>query len=152
MVRDPSLARPPLSVDRILKRATPTAAPQLSLRAQDILARINLCRSVALGRRKYDCQDCQQTIRVYNSCGERHCPVCSGSVRADWLERTAPTLVPHTEYLQIVFTIPDKLSELFLDNPAVTYNLLMRTAWHELKKLLQAIGIEASALIVVTGT
>ena len=78
----------------------------------------SIVSTVALGRRRYDCQDCEQPVRVYNSCGERHCPICSGSVRADWLERTAPTLVPQTEYLQIVFTIPAKLAELFLDNPA----------------------------------
>ena len=149
MDRGSSLARPPLSVDRILRQATPVAAPELAPRARDILARINLCRTVALGRRRYDCQDCEQPIRVYNSCGERHCPTCSGSVRADWLERTAPTLVPQTEYLQIVFTIPATLAELFLDNPRVTYNLLMQTAWRELKKFLERIGIEASALIVL---
>ena len=143
------MARPPLSVDRILRQATPAAAPKLAPRARDILARINLCRTVALGRRRYDCQDCEQPVRVYNSCGERHCPTCSGSVRADWLERTAPTLVPNTEYLQLVFTIPATLAELFLDNPRVTYNLLMQTAWRELKKFLERIGIEASALIVL---
>jgi len=147
MDRDSSEARLPPSVDQILRQATPAA--QLSLRARDILARINLCRSVALGRRKYDCADCQETIRVYNSCGERHCPVCSGGVRADWMERTAQTLVPQTEYLQIVFTIPAQLSELFMDNPVVTYNLLMRTAWSELKKLLERLGIQAGALIVL---
>ena len=140
---------PPLSVDRILGQATPAAAPKLAPRARDILARINLCRTVALGRRRYDCQDCEQPVRVYNSCGERHCPTCSGSVRADWLERTAETLVPHTEYLQLVFTIPDTLAELFLDNPRVTYNLLMQTAWRELKKFLEKIGVKAGALIVL---
>ena len=149
MDRDPSLARPPLSVDRILGQATPAAAPKLAPRARDILARINLCRTVALGHRWYDCQDCEQPVRVYNSCGERHCPTCSGSVRADWLERTAPTLVPNTEYLQLVFTIPATLAELFLDNPRVAYNLLMQTAWRELKRFLERIGIEASALIVL---
>ena len=80
MDRDPSLAGPPLSVDRILRQATPTAATGLAPRARDILARINLCRTVALGRRRYDCQDCEQPVRIYNSCGERHCPTCSGSV------------------------------------------------------------------------
>ena len=48
-----------------------------------------------------------------------------------------------------MFTIPATLAELFLDNPRVTYNLLMQTAWRELKKFLERIGIEASALIVL---
>ena len=56
---------------------------------------------------------------------------------------------PPTEYLQLVFTLPDKLSELFLAGPAVTYNLLMQIAWRELKKLLEGLGIQASALIVL---
>ena len=39
-----------------------------------------------------------------------------GARRADWVERTAKLLRPEVIYFQVVFTIPDTLSSLFLGN------------------------------------
>ena len=138
-----------LSVHEILRDAVPEAAGVLSVRARDVLVRMSACRTVALGRRRYDCDSCDEPVRVYNSCGERHCPQCSGRVRADWLERTALRLVPQTPYLQVVFTVPAQLSDLLLANRVPLYSILIATAWKQLKALLESLGVQAAGLIVL---
>ena len=149
MDRDSSLAGPPLSVDRILRQATPAAASELAPRHGTSWPG-SICvapsRWVGAGTTaRIASSRFASTTRAANGI------VLSAAVRSaptGWNERHE-TLVPNTEYLQIVFTIPATLAELFLDNPAVTYNLLMQTAWRELKKFLEEIGVEAGAIVVL---
>jgi hypothetical protein len=51
--------------------------------------------------------------------------------------------------LQIVFTLPDKLSNLILANRGVLYRLLMKTVWDELKRIMRKLGIRPSAMLVL---
>ena len=73
---------------------------------------------------------------MYNSCGDRHCPLCAGAKRADWLNSTSELLLPGIKYFQVVFTIPDKLSSLALGNREAIYNLLFRSAWQTLREVI----------------
>ena len=100
------------------------AAPQV----QSTLAKLSLCRTAAMGGRRYRCGSCESECTVYNSCGDRHCPQCSGARRADWLASTAELLLPGIEYFQVVFTIPDTLSSLALGNRREIYDLLFQSA------------------------
>ncbi|MBS0201651.1 MAG: transposase zinc-binding domain-containing protein [Planctomycetes bacterium] len=70
------------------------AVPQV----QSTLAKLSLCRTAALGGRRYQCEGCASEYTVYNSCGDRHCPQCSGAKRSDWLESTAALLLPGLEH------------------------------------------------------
>lgn len=54
---------------------------------QSTLAKLSLCRTRALGGQTYQCNDCSQITEVYHSCGDRHCPQCSGCKRYDFAER-----------------------------------------------------------------
>jgi len=122
------------------------AAPQV----RNVLARLSLCRTRALGGHLYRCNSCAQEVNVYNSCGDRHCPQCSGGRRRDWLEGAASLLLPGVDYFQVVFTLPDKLSSLALGNRRPIYNLLFRSAWQALRELLtETFGIEAAATLVL---
>ena len=42
---------------------------------------LSLCRTRALGGHLYRCGGCDHRVNVYNSCGDRHCPQCSGARR-----------------------------------------------------------------------
>ena len=122
------------------------AAPQV----QSTLAKLSLCRTAALGGRRYRCGSCDHECTVYNSCGDRHCPQCSGAKRADWLTSAAKLLLPGIDYFQVVFTIPDKLSSLALGNRREIYNLLFRSAWRALREVIEEEqGFEASAAMVL---
>ena len=117
---------------------------------QSTLAKLSLCRTAALGGRRYRCVACDHEGTVYNSCGDRHCPQCSGAKRADWLASAAELLLPGIDYFQVVFTIPDKLSSLALGNRREIYNLLFHSAWRALREVIeQEQGFEASAAMVL---
>lgn len=109
-----------------------------------------MCRSRALGGRLYRCDDCRGEVNIYNSCGDRHCPQCSGARRRDWLDRAAAVILPGIHYFQVVFTLPDKLSGLALGNRREIYSLLMRSAWQALNEILrEEFGIRAAATLVL---
>lgn len=87
---------------------------------------------------------------MYNSCGDRHCPQCSGARRADWLDNTAELILPGIHYFQIVFTLPADLSPLILGNRRELYNLLFTSAWQALSNQLRRVGkFEPAALMVL---
>ena len=117
---------------------------------QSTLAKLSLCRTAALGGRRYRCETCESECTVYNSCGDRHCPQCSGAKRTDWLTSTSELLLPGVRYFQVVFTIPDKLSSLALGNRRVMYDLLFQSAWRSLSEVIgEEQGYEAAATMVL---
>ena len=117
---------------------------------QSTLAKLELCRTVALGGHLYRCDACDIECRVSNSCGDRHCPQCAGAKRADWLDSTSQLLLPGITYFQVVFTIPDKLSALALGNRKEMYDLLFRAAWKTLKEVIaDEQHFEAAAAMVL---
>jgi hypothetical protein len=122
------------------------AAPHV----KNVLARLGLCRTRALGGRTFRCRDCRHECQVYNSCGDRHCPQCGGARRSDWLDRSAGLLLPSVNYFQIVFTLPAQLSALALGNRRPVYAALMRAAWKSLRETLRnEQGIDPAALLML---
>ena len=144
----------PLTVSRLLREYTAgyvaqhrqQAAPQV----QSTLAKLSLCRTATMGDHRYRCEQCNTECRVYNSCGDRHCPLCAGAKRADWLESTAQLLLPELDYYQVVFTMPAELSSLALGNRKVMFDLLFRSAWRSLKQVVEEEQqFEAAAAMVL---
>ena len=90
-----------------------------------------------MGGRKYQCQDCDEISTRYNSCGDRHCPQCSGSKRLDFNERASKLLLPGVVYYQVVFTLPSELSELALANRREMADLLNDSSWQSLSTNIQ---------------
>lgn len=89
-------------------------------------------------------------MNVYNSCGDRHCPGCSGARRSDWLDSAAELLLPGVDYFQVVFTLPEELSALALGNRKQVYKLLFRSAWQALRDVLrEELGIDPAAAMVL---
>ena len=91
-----------------------------------------------MGHHQYHCDQCAFECTVYNSCGDRHCPQCAGAKRADWLDSTTTLMLPNLDYFQVVFTMPDRLSSLALGNRKVMFDLLFRSAWQSLKKVVES--------------
>ncbi len=122
------------------------AVPQV----QSTLAKLTLCRTPALGGHVYACRTCDHRAVVHHSCGDRHCPQCSGAKRRDWLDSSAKLLLPGVTYYQVVFTIPDRLSSLTLGNRRVMFDLLFGSAWRALKQTIEdEQQFEAAAAIVL---
>lgn len=129
-----------------MKRHARQAAPQV----QSTLAKLSLCRTAALGGRLYQCAECSHQSVVYNSCGDRHCPQCSGARRANWMQGTEQLLLDGVRYFQVVFTLPSELSRLALGNRRKIYGLLFAAAWAALKERIEEEhGFDPAALMVL---
>ncbi len=92
-----------------------------------VLKALSACRTAQLGGHVLQCDACGHQKQAYNSCHNRHCPKCQASLRGQWFEDRQRDLLP-VEYFHVVFTLPDELGPLALQNKAVIYNLLFRAA------------------------
>lgn len=96
----------------------------------DIIA----CRTDALGGEVYYCDDCDERLYSYHSCGNRHCPKC-GNDRADkWRDKQLQKLLP-VNYFLVTFTLPHTLHKSARSNQKLIYRLLFQTSVHTLQTL-----------------
>ncbi len=122
------------------------AVPQV----QSTLAKLSLCRTAPLGGHQYRCRDCDHVTTVYNSCGDRYCPTCSGARKSNWLESTGELIFDGVDHFQVVFTLPSKLSRLALGNRKPIYDLLFASAWSALKQTIESEqGFDPAGLLVL---
>ena len=103
--------------------------PAHKLRVLDALQK---CRTAYMGGHIEACTDCGQIRVAYNSCRNRHCPKCGGIEKEKWILKRKADLLP-VKYFHVVFTVPDKLNELFTGNQTIMYNLLFSVVWGVLK-------------------
>ena len=73
------------------------------------------------------CRDCGEIQIAYNSCRNRHCPKCQGSVAKRWLNARMDDLLP-VDYYHVVFTLPAAIADIAYQNKAVVYNILFQAA------------------------
>ena len=90
------------------------------------------CRTSALGGHIDACDECGNISISYNSCRNRHCPKCQGKNREKWIENRETELLP-VPYFHVVFTIPDTLNSLVLQQPKMLYDILFESAWETLQ-------------------
>lgn len=109
------------------------ACPQV----QSTLAKLSLCRTRALGGKTYECDQCGDVSEVFHSCGDRHCPQCSGRKRYDFAERAEQLILESVTYYQVVLTLPGILSEMALANRDCMADLLFTSAWKSLRKTIR---------------
>jgi hypothetical protein len=130
--------RPTLEVGEIIRKYTPVFLDRydsvLSTEQRRVLKDLALCRTAALGGHVEECDQCGQQRIAYNSCRNRHCPKCQALARARWMADRAKELLP-VEYFHVVFTLPDDLAPIGLQNPRIVYNLLFQAAAQTLQEL-----------------
>jgi hypothetical protein len=116
--------------EAFLKRWGPTLSPQQRKALRDIGA----CRTAALGGHIEYCDGCPHEVMAYNSCRNRHCPKCQSTARDHWLAERAKELLP-VPYCHVVFTMPEAITLLALQNPQLVYGLLFRAVSHTLLEI-----------------
>jgi hypothetical protein len=93
-----------------------------------VLLAIARCRTAALGGHIDQCTRCGHRATIsYNSCRNRHCPKCQTGAREHWLEARRRELLP-SPYAHVVFTLPQQLAPLALQNKKIIYDLLLRAS------------------------
>ena len=98
----------------------PTSAEQ-----RKVLRDITACRTAALGGHVRKCDHCEHLEISYNSCRNRHCPKCQSQKTAQWLEAQAANLLD-VDYFHVVFTVPEALGPIALQNQKIVYGILFR--------------------------
>lgn len=109
------------------------------------------CRTAALGGHLEQCDQCGYQQIAYNSCANRHCPKCQAAARARWMQARAEEMLP-VEYYHVIFTLPEQLSPLALQNKRVIYDLLFRATSETLLEIAadpQHLGAEIGFFAVL---
>jgi Transposase zinc-binding domain len=106
----------------------------MSAQQRRALRDIGACRTAALGGHVEECDQCAHRLIAYNSCRHRHCPRCQSTARDAWLAERAKELLP-VPYCHVVFTIPEQLAPLALQNQRVCYGLLFRAVSETLQEI-----------------
>lgn len=147
--------RPTLEVADIFRRHgnafRHAAGPSLAIAQRRAMTAIETCRTAALGGHVEQCDACDHQRIAYNSCANRHCPKCQSLARAAWIEhRTAELL--DCEYFHVVFTIPEPIAAIALQNKAQVYGLLFRATAETLRTIAadpQQLGAEVGFFAVL---
>jgi len=149
------MARPTLEVADVFRRYGDVYRQQhhasLSTAQRRVMTAIETCRTAVLGGHLEQCDACGHERNAYNSCANRHCPKCQSLARAQWIEhRTAEIL--ECEYFHVVFTVPDEVAAIALQNKAQVYGILFRATAETLRTIAadpQHLGAEIGFFAVL---
>jgi Putative transposase/Transposase zinc-binding domain len=111
-----------------------TFGDSLSHEQRQALRAVAVCRTATLGGHVEECDRCGYRKISYCSCRNRHCPKCHGQARARWLAQRAAELLP-VEYFHVVFTLPQLVAPLALQNQRLIYGILFRAAAETLLRI-----------------
>jgi len=92
------------------------------------------CRTAALGGHTDTCDECGFVKISYNSCRNRHCPKCQALTKERWVLDREAELLP-VPYFHVVFTLPEELNHVVLQNSALLFNLLLTASAETLRVL-----------------
>ena len=69
---------------------------------------IRKCRTAEMGAHVSECDSCHNTYIHYNSCKNRHCPMCQGMDVDVWIDKQQENVL-NIPYFHTVFTMQLKL-------------------------------------------
>ena len=116
-----------------------------------IINLLSSCHTQAMGSHFRECGHCLYRDKVYNSCRNRHCPNCQSKDREEWLDKRMQELLP-VGYYHLVFTIPQQLNQLCLQNKKVMYGILFKAASQtilELSRDVKHLGADTGLITVL---
>lgn len=125
--------QPRWEVADVLRHTLVSTENGYGIHHQKTLRALQLCRTAALGGHVDACSDCGAIQISYNSCRNRHCPKCQGHKRQEWIQKRAQDLLPCT-YYHLVFTLPQELNGLALQDPRLVYDALFTGVWQTLNQ------------------
>ena len=97
----------------------------LSSAQRRVMTAVEVCRTARLGGHLDECDQCGHQRISYNSCSNRHCPKCQSLARIDWIsDRQAEVL--DCQYFHAVFTVPEEIAAIALQNKKTVYGILFR--------------------------
>lgn len=92
------------------------------------------CRTAEMGAHVSECENCHSAYVHYNSCKNRHCPMCQGMEVDEWIDKRQEDVL-EAPYFHTVFTIPSELYPLVYVNQKLLYDALYHAANKTLSEL-----------------
>ena len=92
------------------------------------------CRTAEMGAHVSECDNCHTSYIHYNSCKNRHCPMCQGMEVDEWIDKRQEDVL-ETPYFHTVFTIPSELYPLVYSNQRLLYDALYHATHKTLTEL-----------------
>ncbi len=95
-----------------------------------------MCGTEALGYHKIVCKNCGYEKITYNSCRDRHCPLCQNFKKEQWTnDRKSEVL--GSKYFHVVLTLPKELNSIVIQNKKIIYSNMFKAAGETVKKLCE---------------
>ena len=94
------------------------------------------CGTRELGYHICTCSECGEEYFGYNSCRNRHCPMCQNYAREKWIQKESSYLLD-VKYFHIITTVPYELNEIFLYNKNICYNILFKATSESILELAE---------------
>ncbi len=88
--------------------------------------RILQCKTAILGGHTYICDCCGEKTIVYNSCKDRHCPMCQGYKKDIWIDKRLKDIVD-SPYFHLVFSLPKELQAIVYQNKDLLYSQMYKS-------------------------
>ena len=95
---------------------------------------IRNCRTAEMGAHVSECESCHSTYIHYNSCKNRHCPMCQGMNIDEWIDLRREDVLD-APYFHTVFSVPSQLYALVYSNQKLLYDALYHAANKTLSEL-----------------
>jgi Putative transposase/Transposase zinc-binding domain len=118
-----------LGIKEIFRRFLPEYQKKYQLSPEQAKAVFNImnCRTNVMGGRVEACEECGEMFCIYNSCGNRHCPLCQNIPREKWVDKRCNDILL-APYFHVVMTVPDELKLVIYQNKELLYNLLYKAS------------------------
>ena len=95
---------------------------------------ISKCKTAEMGANVSECESCHKQYIHYNSCKNRHCPMCQGMEVDEWIDKQQENVLD-VPYFHTVFTIPKELYSLTYSKQKLLYDALYHAAHRTMTEL-----------------
>ena len=107
---------------------------KLSIDEWKVFNAIINCHTKELGIHSSICEICGEEYFSFNSCRNRHCPMCQNYQKELWIQNESSYLLD-CPYFHIVTTIPFELNEIIFYNKKDCYNILFKSTSESILEL-----------------
>lgn len=129
---------PDTTIQDVLERFLPFIADRsFSDEQLNAVRCIRSCRTAEMGAHVSECESCHATFVHYNSCKNRHCPMCQGMDVDEWVDLRREDVLD-APYFHTVFSIPSQLYPLVYSNQRLLYDAL----YHAANKTLAELSVD----------
>ena len=124
-----------ITIQDILERFLPTISDRhFSDEQWNTIRCIRNCRTSEMGAHVSECESCHSRFIHYNSCKNRHCPMCQGMEVDEWVDLRKEDVLD-APYFHTVFSIPSQLYPLVYSNQKLLYDAMYHAANKTLAEL-----------------